>query len=184
MDPLSLSALGATGLGYTVKFLFDRASAALDRRAQRRTAAETGSSNDSISEAATDLAAPEGAHKPAAGVETVDKDAAEREVIGAMGVLEVYRAKNLALEPGDKVLLDTVQRLHAALERLEGVPVDLGAAVKSLIEVDQAADHVRGVMTGADLGAVPLDSTTSVKQRIGTVHEGGSVTGFRAGGVQ
>nr|BFE99503.1 hypothetical protein GCM10020241_11790 [Streptoalloteichus tenebrarius] len=119
-----------------------------------------------------------GAHK------TVDKDAAEHEVISAMRVLEVYRAKKLALEPRDTVLLDTVQRLHAALERLEGVPVDLNAAARSLIEVEQSADHVRGALTGADLGISTLDAATRVRQQVGTVHEGGSVTGFRAGGAQ
>ncbi|AHH97596.1 hypothetical protein [Kutzneria albida] len=108
----------------------------------------------------------------------------EKEVISAMRVLEVYRAKNLALEPGDAVLLDTVQRLHTALERMEGVPVDLGAAVRSLIEVDQKAEHVRGVMTGADLGVSPPSGATHVRQQVGTVHEGGEVTGFRAGGAR
>lgn len=191
MDPLSLSSLGAVGLGYAVKFLFDRASAALDRRAQRRTAGALTPADSSTAESVTDvvtdpvIGAPNhdlGAHKTM-DKDGPDKDAAENEVIGAMQVLEVYRAKNLALEPGDAVLLDTVQRLHEALERLEGVPVDLNAAVRSLIEVDQSVDHVRGALTGADLGASTAD-TTRVRQQVGTVHEGGSVTGFRAGGTR
>jgi hypothetical protein len=111
--------------------------------------------------------------------------AAEQEVVATMRILDIYRVKNLALEPGDATLLDTVQRLHGALERLEGAPLDLRAAVKSLIEVEQSADHVRGVLTGADLGSsVPGATTTRIIQRLGTVHEGGSVTGFRAGGAE
>ena len=184
MDPFSLSALGAVGLGYAVKFLFDRANAALDRRAQRRAAVVSESTEASTTATVGDAAVAEGAHNLEVSRDVADKDAAEKEVISAMQVLEVYRAKNLALEPGDAALLDTVQRLHAALERMEGVPVDLGAAVRALIEVDQKADHVRGVMMGADLGASPASGTTHVRQEIGTVHEGGSVTGFRAGGVR
>lgn len=164
MDPLSLSSLGAAGLGYAVKFLFDRASAALDRRAQRRSA---------------DASAPE----DSSTAEPEDKDAAANEVLGAMRVLEVYRDKDLALEPGDAVLLDTVQRLHAALERLEGAPVDLSALVNAQVEVDQTVDHVSGVLTGADLGTSTPNTSTHVRQQVGTVHEGGSVTGFRAGGA-
>ncbi|MEV6610967.1 hypothetical protein [Kutzneria sp. NPDC051319] len=184
MDPFSLSALGAVGLGYAVKLLFDRANAALDRRAQRRAAVGSASEDASTTATVGGTAVAEGSHNLAAGADVADKDAAEKEVISAMRVLDVYRAKNLALEPGDAVLLDAVQRLHTALELMEGVPVDLGAAVRSLIEVDQRADHVRGVMTGADLGASPANGTTHVRQEIGTVHEGGSVTGFRAGGVR
>ncbi|GAB3453778.1 hypothetical protein [Actinophytocola sediminis] len=190
MDPLSLSSLGAVGLGYAVKFLFDRASAALDRRAQRRTAdAQTPADNSSAESGAGVVTGSSiaSSHDASSAHETVDKDvadrdAAENEVIGALRVLEVYRTKNLALEPGDAVLLDTVQRLHAALERLEGVPVDLNAAAKAVIEVDQSADHVRGALTGADLGSSSLDTSAHIRQQVGTLHEGGSVTGFRAGG--
>ncbi|UUV32980.1 hypothetical protein NQK81_05875 [Amycolatopsis roodepoortensis] len=180
MDPLSLTSLGAVGLGYAVKFLFDRGNAALDRRAQRRSADASVSTSGPVTEPTRNTVQDSG-QRDVVETDNRDKAAAEAEVAGAMRVLEVYREKQLALKPEDAVLLDTIQRLHAAIERLEGAPVDLDQAVRSLIEVNQAADHVRGTMTGADLGEPTPGTEAHIVQKIGTLHEGGSVTGFRSG---
>ncbi len=153
MDPMLLS-LGSAGLGHAVKFLFDRASAALDRRAAKNT-------SDEVEEAAEDTPA--------------------RELTGSLKTLEVYRANNLPMNPEDPLLVDAVDRVHAALERVEGNPIDVVAAVRSIIDVDQEADEVTGTMTGAHVGKPQPGTSTHVRQRVGTVGEGGSVTGYRSG---
>ena len=152
MDPLLLS-LGSAGLGHAVKFLFDRASAALDRRAAKQAAEE---------------------------VEEAD-DAPARELAGSLKTLEVYRANNLPMNPEDSLLVDAVDRAHAALERVEGTAIDMVAAVRSIIAVDQEADKVTGTMTGAQVGETRPGTSTHVRQRIGTVDEGGTVIGYRSG---
>lgn len=152
MDPMLLS-LGSAGLGHAVKFLFDRASAALDRRAAKHTA-------DEVEEA---------------------EDAPARELAGSLRTLEVYRANNLPMNPEDPLLVDAVDRVHVALERVEGNPIDVFAAVRSIIAVDQEADEVTGTMTGAQVGNPQPGTSTHIRQRIGTVGEGGSVTGYRSG---
>lgn len=135
---------GTVGLGHTVKFLCDRANAALDRRAQRRAAVPPESKGGATAEATTG-----------------QTNAAENEIIAAMEILKAYLAKNFALEPDDVVLLDTVHRLHAALERFEGAPVDVDAAVRSHLKVDQSSDNVHGMMTGVEVdGSIP-DATSA-----------------------
>ncbi|MEV0082887.1 hypothetical protein [Saccharopolyspora sp. NPDC050642] len=190
MDPLSLSSLGAVGLGYAIKFLFDRGNAALDRRAERRAVSDTSPTSSSVGDyeaiKGTGSAVeriPTDVIAPARGVVgDARAEEAERELTSAMRVLEVYRAKGVPLDPQDQLLVDALERTHAALEQLEGAPVDLPAAVRSLIEVDQEADHVHGTMTGAEIDAPSSGTSTHVRQRFGTVHDGGNVTGYRAGG--
>lgn len=80
MDPVSLSSLGAVGVGYVVKFLFDRASAALDRQAQRNAAEAT--------LPPTASGAPHNSAKPGGTGQAADAVEAERELADAMRVLQ------------------------------------------------------------------------------------------------
>jgi hypothetical protein len=151
-----------------MKFLFDRAGAALDRKADRATA-------DSTSEEAP-------SNPPTSGNHDANSRPAEQELRSAMQQLEQYRGPHpVPLDPQDTALLGRLERLHAALESFEGRPVDLGTAVSSLIEVDQSADHVHSKVTGADIDTPEPGSTTHIRQRFGTVGEGAEITGYRRG---
>lgn len=153
MDPFLLS-LGSAGLGHAVKFLFDRAHAALDRRA----AAAQGDGNDA---------------------------AAEAELSASVTMLAPYRD---ALDDttsdtaaGQAGLITALERVQRALERIEGAPIDVAGAVESAVRVEQQVDRVVGTVTGAEVAAPGPGSNTHVRQRIGSVDEGGSVTGYRGG---
>lgn len=173
MDPVSLSSLGAVGVGYAVKFLFDRASAVLDRRAQRNAA-----------EAAlppTTSGTPHNSTKPGGTGQAADAVEAERELADAMRVLQVYRTHDLPVKADDEQLMNCLGRMHAALEQVEGAPIDLTAHVQAMIEVEQTADVVRGDMTGARVDALQPDTTARIRQQIGSVEHGGTVIGFQSG---
>ena len=152
-----------------MKFLFDRAGAALDRKADRATPTEP-TSETLASELTTE------------DKERKIPQASEQELRDAMRQLEVYRGESHdSLDPQDTALIGKLEQLHAALERFEGRPVDLRTAVRSLIEVDQSADHVHSKVTGADVETPEPGSSTHVRQRFGTIGEGAEITGYRSG---
>ena len=180
MDPLSLSALGAVGLSHAFKFLFDRASATLDRRAAQRTSMTSAEGENSV------VAGGEAAARSAGDAATAQVDphvaaVAAAELAASLGTLQVYRAKKLEIDPQDSTLVQTLHRMHAALEQIEGDAIDLTSAVEASIRVDQTIDEVRGSVIGAEAGPNSSLNRAEVNQRMHTVHEGGSVIGFRAG---
>lgn len=144
MDPSSSSALSAVSLGHAFELLFDRARAVLDHRAERSATAHAVSQAGRAPVAVTGV---DGAETSTESIGEMDAaaeadDAAE--VAAALRVLEMYRVAELELNPADNLLVQTLQRVHSALERLGGCPIDLRSETESLIKVDQKADDVYG----------------------------------------
>lgn len=77
-------------------------------------------------------------------------------------------------------MIAALRQLHEALEKIQG-PIDLERVARSTVVVDQEAEAVRGRLTGIDVDGSERATSMDVTQRLGVVHHGGDVTGYRSG---
>jgi len=173
MEPLTLSALAASALTQAVKFLYDRAGAALDRRATAKQ--NVGNLDSEV------LANPLEPLRINSTALTVDRVARlER----ARGELSAY-VQDRPISPDDQDLLATLTRVREDLEAVYGQRFTFVGEQRprARVSVRQDEDHVDGAVTGIAASGLSGTVDVSVEQRAGVVHRDGEVTGLRLDGT-
>ncbi|OKJ95505.1 hypothetical protein [Amycolatopsis sp. CB00013] len=143
----------ASMLTASFKFLFDRASAVLDRRAEAK---KGDSKQDQAKDAPEELA----------------------KLQEAMRALNVYREHNLTLSKEDAGLVGLLEDVHAELEKILGEPIDLEKECRPGVRVEVENDDVTGGVTGLRVGDVAAGGSADVKVRNRDVKRGAEVTGM------
>jgi hypothetical protein len=173
MDPLAFPVLAGTLLTEAVRFLFDRASAVLDRRAGRVPVEEP--------EQVPGQAEPLMVRAPALSDERVAR------LTGAHGALRVYLSRPDLLQGDDTELRELLGRLRRDLEEVYGRRLPFGdekAADRPGVEVSQRADDLHGRQIGMRVGGDITDrGRAHVDQEAGTIQETGEQVGIEVQGT-
>ncbi|MFG3197995.1 hypothetical protein ACGFYT_17840 [Streptomyces sp. NPDC048208] len=173
MDPLAFPVLAGTLLTEAVKFLFDRASAVLDRRAGRVPVEEP--------EQVSGQTQPLMVRTPALTDERVAR------ITGAHGALRVYLSRPEFLLGDDTQLREVLGRLRRDLEEVYGRRLPFGDEKdtdRPGVEVHQRADSLRGKQVGTRVGGdITERGRVHVNQDAGTVEETGEQVGIEVEGT-
>ncbi|MEU5646401.1 hypothetical protein AB0H26_43545 [Streptomyces milbemycinicus] len=173
MDPLAFPVLAGTLLTEAVRFLFDRASAVLDRRAGRVPVAEP--------EQVPGQTQPLLVRAPALTDERVAR------ITGAHGALRVYLSRPEFLRSDDIELRELLGRLRRDLEEAYGRRLPFGdetEADRPGVEVSQRADSLHGKQVGMRVGSgITERGRARVNQEAGTIEETGEQVGIEVEGT-
>jgi hypothetical protein len=172
MDPLAFPVLAGTLLTEAVRFLFDRASAVLDRRAGRVPVEE-----------------PEqvpGQAQPLLVRASALTDERVARITGSQGALRVYLSRPDFLEGDDTELRELLGHLRRDLEEVYGRSLPFGnekEADRPGVEVAQRADSLHGRQVGMRVGGdITERGRARVIQEAGTVEERGEQVGVEVQG--
>ncbi|CAL9552398.1 hypothetical protein [Streptomyces sp. enrichment culture] len=172
MDPLAFPVLAGTLLTEAVRFLFDRASAVLDRRAGRVPVEEP--------EQVPGQTQPLRVMAPALTDERVAR------ITGAHGALRVYLSRPEFLQGDDTELRNVLGRLRRDLEEVYGRRLPFGDEQEKDrpgVEVSQRADSLHGRQVGVRVGGdVTEGGRARVDQNAGTIEETGEQVGIEVEG--
>ncbi|MCG7207261.1 hypothetical protein [Streptomyces arenae] len=173
MDPLAFPVLAGTLLTEAVRFLFDRASAVLDRRTGRVPVEE-----------------PEqvpGQAEPLLVRASTLSDERVARLTGGQGALRVYLSRPELLQGDDVELRELLGQLRRDLEEVYGRRLPFGdetEADRPGVEVSQRADDVRGKQVGMRVGGDITDrGRAHVDQEAGTIQETGEQVGIEVQGT-
>lgn len=173
MDPLAFPVLAGTLLTEAVRFLFDRASAVLDRRAGRVSVEEP--------EQVPGQPQPLLVRAPALTDERVAR------ITGAHGALRVYLSRPEFLHSDDNDLRELLGRLRRDLEEVYGRRLPFGDEKETDrpgVEVSQQADSLRGKQVGMRVrGDITERGQARVDQKAGTIEETGEQVGIDVEGT-
>ncbi|WP_367043949.1 hypothetical protein [Streptomyces sp. Je 1-332] len=173
MDPLAFPVLAGTLLTEAVKFLFDRASAVLDRRAGRVPVEEP--------EQVSGQTQPLVVSAPALTDERVAR------ITGAHGALRVYLSRPEFLQGDDTELREVLGRLRRDLEEAYGHRFPFGDEKeidRPGVEVSQRAESLHGKQVGMRVGGdITERGRARVDQETGTVEETGEQVGIEVEGT-
>ncbi|MFG2918024.1 hypothetical protein ACGF0D_34675 [Kitasatospora sp. NPDC048298] len=170
MDPLSFPVLTGTVLQEAVKFLFDRAAAALDRRAGR---------------------APLAPERQTGHAEPLQPRLAEltetriERIMQAQGALGVYLARPELLQGDDERLRELLSHLRADLEAIYGQKFAFGSEKQPPrpgVEVRQRADSVINRQVGVRAHGVSETARVQVIQTARTIEATGEQVGVEIEG--
>ncbi|MCI4085655.1 hypothetical protein MRQ86_36250 [Streptomyces sp. MMS21 TC-5] len=172
MDPLTFPMLAGTILSEAVRFLFDRASAVLDRRAGRVPVEE-----------------PE--EGPRQGEQLLVRpaeltDARIERITQAHGALRVYLSRPSLLQSEDTELRDLLGVLRRDLEEIYGRQLPFGDEQKEHrpgVEVSQHADLVNNKQVGVRSRGITERGRVRVVQEAGTIGETGEQVGLEIEGT-
>ncbi|WP_225796314.1 hypothetical protein [Streptomyces aculeolatus] len=172
MDPFAFPVLAGTVLTEAVRFLFDRASAVLDRRAGRLP----------VEEPEQNLGQPQ----PLLIRETALTDERIARITGAHGALRVYLSRPELLQGDDNDLRDVLGGLRQDLEEVYGRRLPFGdeaEAARPGVEVYQQADSLKGKQVGIRVGDTTERGRARVDQKAGTIEEAGEQVGIEVEGT-
>jgi hypothetical protein len=149
-DPVTLAAVGAVALTEGVKFLYAQAGAALERWRARRSAAEP------VAAEPVEIELPAGAfegqlRQPRLNLTAVGR--LERELGELRAALAEYAQGIGEVNPGDELLLETVDGLRRAMETIYGQPITFkgearppsGVGVVAEAKVGEVAGYLAGL---------------------------------------
>ncbi|MFF2013721.1 hypothetical protein ACFVWY_32305 [Streptomyces sp. NPDC058195] len=170
MDPLAFPVLAGTVLTEAVRFLFDRASAVLDRRAGRVPIDEPESvagQSETLQVRPEELT-----------------DARVERISQAQGALQVYLSRPALLQGDDEALRDLLAQLRQDLEALYGRGLPFGDEQRSRpgAHVSQHADEVSGPQVGIRAQGMTAKSRVEVTQTAKTITETGEQVGLHFDG--
>lgn len=172
MDPFAFPVLAGTVLTEAVRFLFDRASAVLDRRAGRLPVEEP--------EQVPGQPQPLLVRGPALTDERVVR------ITGAHGALRVYLSRPEFLQGDDHELREVLGGLRRDLEEVYGRRLPFGdesEADRPGVEVCQQADFLKGKQVGMRVGGdITERGRGRVEQKAGTIEEAGEQVGIEVEG--
>ncbi len=173
MDPLAFPVLAGTMLTEAVRFLFDRASAVLDRRTGRASVEE-----------------PEqvpGQTEPLLVRASALTDERVARITGAHGALRVYLSRPAFIQGDDTELRKVLGRLRRDLEEVYGRRLPFGdekEADRPGVEVSQRADSLHGKQLGMRVGRdITERGRARVDQEAGTIEETGEQVGIEVEGT-
>lgn len=160
-DTVALATMTGPMIGAAFKFLFDRASAVLDRRRANKDNAEL----DSL--------------KTWDGIE---EQASTEKLRSAMNALEVYHDNDLELRPDDVKLVGHLETVIDELQRIEGTSIDIDAVARAGVVVRVESDDVEGKVTGLEVGEITETGRADVSVHTRSVGPGGEATGLKIEG--
>lgn len=172
MDPLAFPVLAGALFTEAVRFLFDRASAVLDRRAGRVPVEEP--------EQVSGQAQPLLIRLPALTDERVDR------ITGAQGALRVYLSRPELLQGDDTELRELLGHLRWDLEEVYGCRLPFGdekEADRPGIGVLQRTESLRGKQVGVRTTGVTERGRARVDQEARTIEETGEQVGIEVEGT-
>ncbi|MET7360485.1 hypothetical protein ABZS76_18825 [Streptomyces sp. NPDC005562] len=172
MDALAFPTLAGTILSEAVKFLFDRASSVLDRRAGRVPAEGP--------EQVAGQAQPLLVRPQALTDERVSR------ITGAHGALRVYLSRPELLVGDDAELKEVLGRLRRDLEEVYGRRLPFGdekEADRPGVEISQQADLLYGKQVGMRVGGITERGRAHIDQNAGTVEATGEQVGIEVEGT-
>ncbi|MEU0166757.1 hypothetical protein ABZ214_15020 [Streptomyces iakyrus] len=171
MDPLAFPVLAGTVFTEAVKFLFDRASAVLDRRAGRVPVEEPES-----------VVGRPSALQVRAGELT---DSRVERISQAQGALQVYLSRPGLLQGDDEGLRDLLGQLRRDLEVVYGCALPFGDEHRPRpgAEVTQHADEVSGQQVGVRAQGMTAEGRARVVQTAKTITETGEQVGLHFDGT-
>ncbi|MYY08861.1 hypothetical protein GT204_08075 [Streptomyces sp. SID4919] len=173
MDPFAFPVLAGTLLTEAVRFLFDRASAVLDRRAGRVPVEEP--------EQVQAQTQPLLVRSPALTDERVAR------ITGAHGALRVYLSRPEFLQGDDTELRQLLGQIRRDLEEVYGCRLPFGdekEADRPGVEVSQRADTLRGKQVGMRVGGdITERGRARVDQEAGTIEARGEQVGIEVEGT-
>ncbi|MCT9138289.1 hypothetical protein [Streptomyces violarus] len=170
MDPLAFPVLAGAVLTEAVRFLFDRASAVLDRRAGRVPVEEperVAGRQESLQVRATELT-----------------DARTERIGQAQGALRVYLSRPDLLQGDDEGLRDLLGQLRRDLEEVYGCGLPFGDEQRPQpgAEVSQHADEISGQQVGIRAQGMTDKGRARVVQTAKTITESGEQVGLHFDG--
>ncbi|WP_030898527.1 hypothetical protein [Streptomyces sp. NRRL F-5126] len=172
MDPFAFPVLAGTLLTEAVRFLFDRASAVMDRRAGRVPVEE-----------------PEqvpGQTQPLLVMAPKLTDERVARITGAHGALRVYLSRPKYLQGDDTELRRVLGCLRRDLEEVYGRRLPFGdekEADRPGVEVSQQADSLHGRQVGMRVGGdITERGRARVDQNARTIEETGEQVGIEVDG--
>ncbi|MFI8850294.1 hypothetical protein ACIGW3_08905 [Streptomyces sp. NPDC053499] len=172
MDPFAFPVLAGTVLTEAVRFLFDRASAVLDRTAGRLPVEEP--------EQVTGQPQPMLIRGPALTDERVAR------ITGAHGALRVYLSRPEFLQGDDNELRKVLGKLRRDLEEVYGRRLPFGdetEADRPGVVVSQQADSLKGKQVGMRVGGdVTERGRARIDQKAGTIEGTGEQVGIEVEG--
>ncbi|WP_234324690.1 hypothetical protein [Streptomyces albus] len=170
VDPLAFPVLAGTVLTEAVRFLFDRASAVLDRRAGRVPVEEPES-----------VAGRPSALQVRAGELT---DARVERISQAQGALRVYLSRPDLLQGEDEGLRDLLGQLRRDLEEVYGCSLPFGDEQRPQpgAEVSQHADEISGQQVGIRAQGMTAKGRARAVQTSRTITETGEQVGMHFDG--
>ncbi|MEU2910336.1 hypothetical protein ACFYM3_24190 [Streptomyces massasporeus] len=171
MDPLAFPVLAGTVFTEAVKFLFDRASAVLDRRAGRVPVEEPES-----------VVGQPSALQVRAGELT---DSRVERISQAQGALQVYLSRPGLLQGDDEGLRELLGQLRRDLEVVYGCALPFGDEHRPRpgAEVTQHADEVSGQQVGIRAQGMTAEGRARVVQTAKTITESGEQVGLHFDGT-
>lgn len=172
MDPLAFPVLAGTVLTEAVRFLFDRASAVLDRRAGRVTVDEPEQISGQIG--------------PLLATTTELTDERVARITGAHGALRVYLSRPEFLQGEDADLRELLGRLRRDLEEVYGRRLPFGNERdedRPRVEISQRTDSLHGKQVGMRVGGITERGRARVVQDAGTIEETGEQVGIEVKGT-
>lgn len=169
MDPLAFPMLAGTVLTEAVRFLFDRASAVLDRRAGRVAVEEpeqVPGQTEPLLVRATELTDER--------IERITRD---------QGSLRVYLSRPEFLQGEDPELRELLGRLRRDLEEVYGRRLPFGEEEdRPGVEVSQRTDFLHGKQVGMRVKGVTERGRARVEQDTGTIGEAAEQVGIQVEG--
>ncbi|MBQ1113483.1 hypothetical protein [Streptomyces sp. C3-3] len=170
MDPLVFPVLAGTVLTEAVRFLFDRASAVLDRRAGRVPIEEpelVAGRSETLQVRAAELT-----------------DARVERIMQAQGALRVYQSRPNLLQGDDEELRDLLGHLRRDLEEVYGSALPFGDEQRPRpgAEVSQHADEISGQQVGIRAQGMTAMGRARVVQTAKTITETGEQVGLHING--
>jgi hypothetical protein len=172
MEPFTLSALAASALTQAFKFLYDRAGAALDRRAEIK--------KGEVVEEAEVLATPLKPLQIDSEALTVDRlarlDQARHEMAAYL--------QGRPVSPDDHDLIKLLTQVREDLEAVYGQRFTFVGEPRSRAQVTVRQDHdeIVGTVTGIAAAGLSGSVDVEVEQQSKIVHQGGEITGLRLDG--
>ncbi|WP_326766119.1 hypothetical protein OG978_17430 [Streptomyces sp. NBC_01591] len=170
MDPLAFPVLAGAVLTEAVKFLFDRASAVLDRRAGRVPVEEperVAGLPDTLQVRAAELT-----------------DARMERISQAQGAVRVYLSRPDLLQGDDEGLRELLGQLRRDLEEAYGRGLPFGDEQRPRLgaEVSQHADEISGQQVGIRAQGLTDKGRARVVQTAKTITESGEQVGLQFDG--
>ncbi|MFE7038937.1 hypothetical protein ACFU9X_05620 [Streptomyces atratus] len=170
MDPLAFPVLAGAVLTEAVKFLFDRASAVLDRRAGRVP----------VEEPERVAGLPNTLQVQAAEL----TDARMERISQAQGAVRVYLSRPDLLQGDDEGIRELLGQLRRDLEEVYGCGLPFGDEQRPRLgaEVSQHADEVSGQQVGIRAQGLTDRGRARVMQTAKTITESGEQVGLQFDG--
>ncbi|MGW1838657.1 hypothetical protein [Streptomyces sp. NPDC002067] len=170
MDPLAFPVLAGTVLTEAVKFLFERASAVLDRRAGRTPVEEP----ESV-EGWPDTLLVQAGELTDARVERINQ---------AQGALRVYMSRPDLLQGSDEELRDLLGQLRRDLENIYGCSLPFGGEQRPRpgAEVSQHTDELSGKQVGIRAQGMTAKGRAQVVQTAKVITDTGEQVGLHFDG--